>query len=50
MLVSILFAISTVMVSAASAQCTLPAELPAATQFAGGNPAGCVLGAAVLEV
>ena len=30
---------------AASAQCTLPAELPAATQFADGNPAECVLGA-----
>ena len=35
------------MVSAASAQCTLPAELPAATQFADGNPADCVLGAYV---
>lgn len=39
------------MVGAASAQCTLPAELPAATQFADGNPGGrageCVLGAYV---
>jgi hypothetical protein len=50
MLVCIL-TISTVMVGAASAQCTLPAELPAATQFADGNPGGrageCVLGAYV---
>ena len=29
----------------ARAQCTLPADLPAGTQFAAGNPAECVLGA-----
>ena len=31
-----------------SAQCTLPADLPADTAFAAGNPAECVLGARAL--
>ena len=32
----------------ARAQCTLPADLPEDTQFAAGNPAECVLGAAAV--
>ena len=32
------------LVGGAAAQCTLPSELPAGTQFAAGNPWVCVLG------
>eukprot|EP01043_Picozoa_sp_COSAG02_P074985 COSAG02_NODE_15253_length_1189_cov_2.739450_1_plen_117_part_00 len=34
------------LVGSAAAQCTLPAALPADTQFAAGNPEECVLGKA----